>query len=614
MNQHRQHKWKLPSRRRTLTVVSFVLTVVLIWVSETSYFRIATASDIRLLLFTLQAGLTFAVVLWGGSRIPWQERTRLSGIGLLAMAVMVIVTFRWHRRLIFLSLAVLLRAYYLTAMFLAAALVTVLAVSITRRSVRWHRWAPAILKISFASTFVFVSLEAAAAWLQPSWKPDFQLPDLPASTESNQRTIAAIGGSTMVGLPYAPHFGILPATEWYLNKAYPNLKIETQNLAVTGINQRRAIATLTDLETKPDVLVIYSGHNEFFHESDEMATIRMTSFGRIDDWLLLFPTFRIVNPVLSQYLMAQSSWVTERNMIDTPICPPSVGEVRRQRFQAELRQLFKWARRQEIHVVYCPVVSDTATFAPNFSGCRDCQPADRMQLEQQWHQLKQAQADGEHEQVIESCRNVLSRHPDIADFHFLAGTSLRSLRRYSEADLHFQQAKDVDGFPIRALQSYMNAAIDVATEFDIPIIDSEARLRSLSSNGLLSNELFLDGVHPNLKSCHVLGHAIAESIVQHDLLRSPAPATAVKTDLATCLKQLKFTTEQLAAAYDRTAVVLDHYADFRPFDATTRRNRAALFRKIAADLQTNRNPLATEAVEALVPPIADSPEQIDQQP
>ncbi|GAB5443858.1 MAG: hypothetical protein Fues2KO_42070 [Fuerstiella sp.] len=614
MNQHRRHKWKLPSRRRTLTVVSIVLTVLLIWVSETSYFRIATASDIRLLLFTLQAGLTFAVALWGGSRVPWQERIRLSGIGLLAMAVMVIVTFRWHRRLIFLSLAVLLRAYYVTAIFLAAAFVTVLAVSIIRRSVRWHRWAPTMLRIGFGATFVFGSLEAAAAWLQPSWKPDFQLPDLPESPESNQRTIVAIGGSTMVGLPYAPDFGILPAAEWYLNKAYPNLKIETQNLAVTGINQRQAIATLTDLETKPDVLVIYSGHNEFFHESDEMATIRMTSFGSIDDWLILFPTFRIVNPLLSQYLMAQSSWVTERNMIDTPICPPSVGEVRRQRFQAELRQLFKWARRQDIYVVYCPVVSDTATFAPNFSGCRDCLPADRVKLEQEWQKLKHLQADGEHEQVLESCRNVLSRFPDVADFYYLAGTSLRSLRRYSEADLHFQQAKDLDGFPIRALQSYMNAAIDVATEFDIPIIDSETRLRSLSSDGLLSNELFLDGVHPNLKSYHVLGHAIAESIVQHDLLRSPTPAMELKTDLATCLERFQFTTDQLAEAYERTAVVLDHYADFRPFDATPRRNRAALFRNIAADLRTNRNPRAAESVESLIPPIADSPKQIDQQP
>lgn len=597
-----------------LTVVSLLLTGLLIWVSETRYFRIATASDIRLLLFTLQIGLTLAAVLWHGSTISWRERIRLSGIGLFAMAVMVIVTFRWHRRLIFLSLAVLLRAYYLTAILLAAAFVTLLAVSIIRRSVRWHRSAPTMLRIGFAATFVFGTLEAAAALLQPSWKPDFQLPDLPESPESNQRTIVAIGGSTMVGLPYAPDFGILPTVEWYLNKAYPDLKIDTKNLAVTGINQRRAIATLTDLETKPNLLVIYSGHNEFFHESDEMATIRMTSFGNIDDWLLAFPTFRIVNPVLSQYLMAQSSWVTERNMIDTPICPPSVGEVRRQRFQAELRQLFKWASRQEIHVVYCPVVSDTATFAPNFSGCRDCQPADRMQLDQQWHRLKQAQADGEHGEVIESCRNVLSRHPDIADFHFLAGTSLRSLRRYSEADLHFQQAKDLDGFPIRALQSYTDAAIAAAAEFDVPMIESETRLRALSSDGLLSNELFLDGVHPNLKSCHALGHAIAESIVQHDLLRSPTPATALNTDLATCLKQFRFTTDQLAEAYERTAVVLDHYADFRPFDAMARRTRAALFRKIAVDLRTNRNPSAAEYVEAVVPPIADSPEQVNTQP
>src|SRR5262249_43217816 len=50
---------------------------------------------------------------------------------------------------------------------------------------------------------------------------------------------------------------------WQLGRAFPGRTFRTDNRAWPGITLESAIERLTGLERRPDLLLIYSGHNEF---------------------------------------------------------------------------------------------------------------------------------------------------------------------------------------------------------------------------------------------------------------------------------------------------------------------------------------------------------------
>lgn len=589
---------KADRKQKPLSLKWFAAACVLLvlatfWVTESNRLRVSLAADLRLLILVLQTGLLAAGIIGRRGATTWRQRRWAGLLGGLALVLICIITFRWHWRMWYLTLAVLLRGYYVAGLLLAICFVLVCAISMMRGSLKWHRTAPIVVRLGLAGLFVFGSLETAAFVLRPAWAPEYTLPDLPRSTASGERTIAAIGGSTMAGLPYAPEFGLMPTVQWYLQRSLPELSIRVRNLAVTGINQSRAISLLRQLKNRPDVLVVYAGHNEFFHESSEMAAIRMSSFGRIDDWLGVFPSFQIINPVLSQYLMGQSSWVQQRTFIDTPVCPDSVAQIRVQRFQAELQQLFRWAENQQIAVVYCLPAADTATFEPNFSGCRQCDDVDRQRLHQQWRRVRALQEQQSWTEALTVCLSVLDLFPDVAEFHFRAGQCLRQLQQFGEADRHFTAAKDLDGFPIRTLSIYQKAALAAADEANVAVVRADSVLSEMSDDRLLSTEQFLDGIHPNLRACHRLGYAIADQILRRDGLNAKTAATPLSADFDACMDHFSLTSQRLASAYEKAAEIMDHYAEFRPFDQSRRQQRRDQLRQTARQLRSGvASPLA----------------------
>ena len=91
------------------------------------------------------------------------------------------------------------------------------------------------------------------------------LPNLPEPAVGMPPLVAAISGSTMQGFLYSPHYGIAQVAEWRLRQSLAE-EFEVTNLAMTRASLAVAAAEFKKLDRQPDLPIVYSSHNEFFHE------------------------------------------------------------------------------------------------------------------------------------------------------------------------------------------------------------------------------------------------------------------------------------------------------------------------------------------------------------
>ncbi len=81
----------------------------------------------------------------------------------------------------------------------------------------------------------------------------------------NAFRVFILGGSSAAGYPFTPNGDFGRYLKKYLEAVYPKNKIEVVNLAITAVNSY----TIRDLipgvlEQKPDLILIYAGHNEYY--------------------------------------------------------------------------------------------------------------------------------------------------------------------------------------------------------------------------------------------------------------------------------------------------------------------------------------------------------------
>jgi tetratricopeptide (TPR) repeat protein len=414
--------------------------------------------------------------------------------------------------------------------------------------------------------------------------------------------IALIGSSTMFGHPYEPKFGIAEVLAWRVRQLYPQRRVVTENLAVPGISLKEEIRSLMRLSCRPHLIVLYGGHNEFFHESEELALNNESLFGALDGVLSCSPTFRVVNQQLRQSLVLnrlRSNRKTE--FVELPVASPELFERRRLRFRRRLEMLAEFGRAQHIPMLWYVPVGSESGYEPNRSCVLPGTPQSEIAalLESSTVALERERA-ADWEGAAEQYRGALRRHPQFADFHFRLGECLLNLGRADEARQHFQQALDDDGRPVRATRPYREAFTEVGAAFSIPVVQTGEVLRPHTGCGILDRSLFHDNVHPTLRGFYYIGIAGADVVVDSGLLRAECgpPAEIPPPQFVDAVAEMKIDRTDVATALRRIANGLRWLSRFR-FDATRRRKQADDFIRLAERLEAGEIEPGEEGTESL---------------
>lgn len=308
----------------------------------------------------------------------------------------------------------------------------------------------------------------------------------------NAFRVFILGGSSAAGYPFSPLGSFSRYVRDRLTLLYPSSTIEVVNLGLTAVNSY----TIRDLfpgvlEQKPDLILIYAGHNEYY---GALGVGSMESLGTSRDMVNLilylnkYKTVELLRNTI-QWIMKlfagdaekQSGTLMSRMAQDQYIAYDSQKfNDGISQFEGNIRDVLEMAKEKNVPVILSTLVSNLKDQEPFISvKAESFPPADEI-YNQAKHELKSGQND--------------------------------------LADSLFRFAKDLDELRFRAPEK-MNAVIEsLSAEYNVPLVNTDSVFNSISPDKIVGDNLMTDHLHPTLQGQLILGKLFFEKMEKSNLI------------------------------------------------------------------------------------------------
>lgn len=322
------------------------------------------------------------------------------------------------------------------------------------------------------------------------------------------KRIFIVGGSAALGWPGPIESAFSGYLQRALNQVAPG-RYEIINTASMSYGSHRLLDLLTDIvHLEPDLIVVWSGNNEYVERNMLPRFARTATMGRVQRVLRQSSLYRSVR--LGLAFVAPTLFVRSAGTdITDPRSGPQVRqdvqagrtmEVDRQvrdNYQNNLLAMARLIRKSGATGVFCTVPVNLSDWVPSRLPPVITDPA----LAKQWSELGDAASllgqQGRYAEAAVVLERQLGMTPEYALGHYLLGHSYLQISRRTEAKAAFSRARDFDQRPVRALSAFEQIISAVATREGMTLIDLEAAFAAANESGVPGSDLFLDHVHPN---------------------------------------------------------------------------------------------------------------------
>ncbi len=410
---------------------------------------------------------------------------------------------------------------YGTAVALASlAFVPLLILAIHgRMPVRARAWIARCLAATIALLAAAGVAEGAAAACL--WASSVPMPWLPTRFEDRSADrvvdILVIGESSALGIPYDAWFSVADIVAWKLGEAFPQSAFRVENQAAPGIPLQSMHTKLAGTRRRPELVILYAGHNEFmarfdaqhgaYHYADMTppATATLQSLAR-----RVSPLLRLMehNARMLSVSTAPTRTVT-RQLVDVPVYTKEQYAERLAEFRARLGVIVSYCERLGARVVLVIPPGNDAGFEPNRSFLPSATTlAEREAFASEFLRARAAETTNP-EEAKRAYRRLLERQPGFAETHFRLARLLEQAGEWDAGFQHYVAARDLDGLPMRLPSDFHRIYYDVAARHPRAIlVDGPAKLHALGDHGIIGDVFFADGLHPSLNGYTVLAQAI----------------------------------------------------------------------------------------------------------
>ena len=301
--------------------------------------------------------------------------------------------------------------------------------------------------------------------------------------------VFALGASTLLGFPNPAYTSFPNFLQQMLADAYPAREIEVVNCGVTAINSfvvREFVAEVAEHE--PDLVLIYTGHNEFVGPYGASTPfVRLSdnwSFIQLQMFLQRTKTYYLLDSLL-HYVAAALRPAAPTESFGVHLVQREIyleDEAHRQteaHYQRNMAEIVEVLREREVPVALCTLVSNLAGFYPLRSQGPvpppDAVPAD---------------------------------YPQHAALHFDAGLTHQVAGDSAQALAAFVRARDLDGIHLRACSPFNRAIRALAAESGAILIDVEQAFAAHAPAGLVGDELITEYLHPTVWGHYLIARTI----------------------------------------------------------------------------------------------------------
>jgi hypothetical protein len=439
----------------------------------------------------------------------------------------------------------------------------------------------------------------------------------PGADEPGEITLAVVGESSAQGEPYQPWLSVGQIVAWQLERALPGRTIHLDLFAEGGICLEQAVLRLKDVTRRPDVFIVYSGHNEFQarfgwdrnvrHYAEEGPESRLALL----EWLRsACASTKLILATLDRYLGAMPPPErATREFIDRPCCSPWEYQFLREDYQRRLDALADYAQRiGALLVLIVPPCSDGA-FEPSRSVLAGSTPlGERAAFAREFGQLRAVEV-ADPAAAVAGYRRLIAQHPEFAEAHYRLGRLLARSGGSQEAQTQLALARDLDGLPLRCPSDFRDAVRTVASRHGAILIDGPVILSSLVADGILDDRLFHDAHHPNVTGYLALAQEILDQLHKRGCFGLQAAARAARVDLASCLEHYQIDAGKWATICNRSHVFYRRTAYTR-YDPTARLEMAKRYEQAARAIAAGKPPAETGIPSLMLDPRPGKPEKV----
>ncbi len=345
-------------------------------------------------------------------------------------------------------------------------------------------------------------------------------PDPPGDREID---LVVVGGSSAQGVPYDRWVSIGKIVAWKLQAAIPNRPIRLHVVARAGDFLETQHKLLSTLQRRPDLMIIYSGHNEFYsrlwwarnidHYVSDKRPTRWSAF--IDRLEQFSPLCRLIRESAIKCRIAiPPPPDTGRGLVDVPATTAFEYLAILTDFRRRLEEIACYAERVgALPVLILPPAND-AGFEPNRSFLPPTTPRDACDAFRRKFLAVRKTEVVDPAAAIKHYRELIAAQPCFAETHYRLGKLLEHAGLWDEAYREYAAARDLDGLPMRRLSPFQQVYRDVAARHGWILIDGQSYFHAIGRHGLLDDELFQDAMHPSLRGQIALAQAVLVALLR----------------------------------------------------------------------------------------------------
>lgn len=348
--------------------------------------------------------------------------------------------------------------------------------------------------------------------------------------------VFCLGGSAGAGWPHPPLETYSAYLERALAEAYPDRRVEMINASAHGFASYRVRAVFDRvIEFAPDLVIVYSGNNEFL----ETRSYDTSALGRL---LERFPVrLRLVDLArrsLKRAVLSGSKLVgvsdvfwkkVKQQSLELRSDPEQFARVQAH-YAESLEHMARAAAARDVPLAVLTVPTNLRDWLPNVSHdplTGEAQAAWRTSLRAGRRALLRERSG----EALTALTDAAARNPEHAETHFWLGQALEREGRAAEALAQYRLAKDLDYNPFRT-HSAFNAdvrALAAAHAGDVILVDAERAFERAAPGGVPGFSLLLDYVHPTRAGNILIAQQVFDAVTAAGALGAPTGARGFRT-------------------------------------------------------------------------------------
>lgn len=339
--------------------------------------------------------------------------------------------------------------------------------------------------------------------------------------------IFTFGGSATAGLGYSPNASFAHFLEEMLRASDPARQFEVSNLGIVGLSSDEVELLVADVSRRyaPDVLIVYSGNNEFLEPHARKYALSQWSplerlLDRLRDTNLRRAADQMVRgkpalPTLAEQDFSEEELrLTQATIIrEIEMSPAEVADVIDQ-YESNLREAVAAAAAAETPIILMTVASNW-----KWRGRED--------LPENWL-AEAAGLESAGAEPAELAAHAMARlteqiesapSDERAELRFRRAVLAEQLGDWEAARADYRAAVNEDPHQRRALDAMNQRVAEVAEQTDATLVDSVAILASEAERGIIGFDEFYDYVHLTPRGALQLAAALLSELRRLQLHR-----------------------------------------------------------------------------------------------